>query len=84
MRGATAILSMHCDCISADDVDEPHELSNWISEKLPHDTEAINWSLSQDIPPETVEEEEPTDFLTAKGLALGSAGNGKSPLSLSV
>ena len=78
------MLPMHRDNIYAGDVDEPDELNEWISDKLLHNTEAIRWSLAQELLPGTIGEEEPEDSLTAKGLALGSTGKGKAPLSLCI
>ena len=79
-RGVSAVLSVHCDNILPEDVDDPDELVKWQVEELPHETEAVNWKLSQELPPQQDEREEPVDDMTEQGMVYGREGNGKAPL----
>ena len=74
-RGGSAIASMHCDQISAEEEPEAIEFEDITS--LPHETEANGWRLSHSLPEGRVEHQEPPDPLVEMGTALGKAGNGK-------
>ena len=47
-------------------------------QQLPHDTAAVNWKLSERLPTEQLEREQPEDNLIDLGTRLGSAGKAKS------
>ena len=54
------------------------------AELLPHENCKDGWSLSKELPPELKERSETPDMLVELGTALGSAGQGKEPISLPI